>query len=108
LENDVQNTAGFTGRHHVRIELFKHSRMFGHRIGQRHTGLDVGSRLKNDFLKMLVVLLLAQDLETLHERKSRVQHYRELPCKQREVLALDLLAANLWQADLPAFLACAG
>src|ERR1043166_8977865 len=79
--------------------------MTRHRGRERRTFFDVLSHLEQGLLKVLVVLLLGQDLETLDQRQTGVDHHGKLARKDRQVFRLDLFAAaNLRNADLAALL----
>ena len=80
--------------------------MLLHRVGQRRAAFDVGARLQNDGREVLVLFLRAEDLEALHERQAGVDHHRELPREDREVLGRRRLGAYLLRAA--AALTCAG
>src|SRR5688572_11756907 len=67
--------------------------MSGHRRRERRTFFDVLAHLQQNLLKVFVVLLLGQDLETLNERETGVDHHRKLPREHRQVLRLYFLAA---------------
>src|SRR5688572_23720804 len=70
---------------------------------QCRTFLDVLAHLGQHLLKVLVLLLLRQNVETLHERQTRVDHDGELTGEDREVFRLHfLLAGQFRNADLAA------
>ena len=60
--------------------------MLLHRIGQRRAAFDVAARLQNDARRSSCPLPGAENLEALHERQAGVDHHRELPREDREVL----------------------
>jgi hypothetical protein len=68
--------------------------MTRHRSGERRAFLYVLPNLKQNLLEVLVVLLLGQDFETLHERESGVYHDGELAREDGEFLGLDLATAS--------------
>ena len=91
LQNRVENTARFARRDHVREQRVERPRVLLHRVRERCAGLDVGPRRQDRLGEVLVFLLRAENLETLHERKPGVDHDGELPREYREVLRVDLL-----------------
>ncbi len=103
LEDGVENTTGLARGDHVDVEIVEGCRVFAHRLGERGPALHILSHLEDDFLKDLVVLLLTEDVEALHQRQAGVDHHRELAGKDREVFRLDA-TAELRQGDLLAFL----
>ncbi len=90
LQNDVENTAGFTRLDHVGGEVIEDHRELPHGIGQRRAafygGADAGQRL----LEGWVFLVGRQDFQTLHQRQAGIDHDRELAKENRDVLDLDL------------------
>ena len=66
--------------------------MLLHRVGERYSALDVRARRQNRLGEILVFFLIAENLEALHQRQARVDHDRELPHEDGEVLRIDLLA----------------
>ena len=114
LENGVENAARLAGGDHVGKERVEGLRMLLHRVGQRRAAFDVGPGLQDHRREILVVFLVAEDVETLHERQAGVDHHRELPREHREVLGrrgfglgflrgrggLGLRGANLGDEDL--------
>ena len=89
LEDDVQNTASLTGGDHVDEQIIEGRRLPLHRLGQGHARLDVGSHAVDDLGELLVLLLIREDLEALHERQASVEHDGELPGEDRDVLDRD-------------------
>src|SRR5207302_3792543 len=85
LENRVENTAGFTGRHHVGVQIVPDSGI------QLHRGSQVISLF--DFLlnavyrggKLFVLLGIGDNLQTLHQRNAGVDHDGELAGEHRDV-----------------------
>src|SRR5688572_13608812 len=74
-----------------------------HRGRQCRTFLDVLADLAQHLLKIFVLLLLRQNVETLNERQTRVNHHGELPRKDREISRLHALPAGQFgNADLAA------
>src|ERR1700752_233121 len=68
--------------------------MSRHRGCERRTFLDVLADLQQDSLKIFVVLLLRQKLETLDQGQAGINHYRKLARKDRQVFRLNLLAST--------------
>ena len=70
---------------------------------QRRTFLNILPHLPQHVLEERVLLLLGQDIDTLHERQTGVDHDRELSRKDGKLLGLDpLAAAELGDRDLAA------
>ena len=103
LENGVENTAGLAGGDHVDVEVVEGLRVFAHRLGEGRAAFNVLAHLKDDLLEGRVVLLLPENVETLDERKTGIDHHRKLAGEDRDVLRLDA-AAELGQRDLFALL----
>src|SRR5437660_160485 len=79
--------------------------MPGHRCRQSRTLFDVLSDLHQNLLKVLIVLLLRENLEALNQRQTSIDHYRELPREDRKILGLDLFSAtDLRDPDLASLL----
>ena len=66
-----------------------------HRVGQRRAAFDVGARLQDDLREVLVLFLVAENVETLHERQAGVDHHRELAREDRQVLRRHALGLEL-------------
>src|ERR1700688_369434 len=94
LQNYVQNTARFTCLNHVSGEIIEDIRVLAHGIGQSgaafHRGADSGQRL----LKCRIFLVGRQNLQTLHQRQSGINHHRELAEKNGDVFHLDFAGAE--------------
>jgi hypothetical protein len=60
--------------------------MLFHCIGERGAAFDIGAHLQNGRAEVLVLFLRAENLETLHERQTGVDHDGELTGENREVL----------------------
>ena len=99
LENGVENTARLAGSDHVDVEIVERLRVLAHRLGERRPALDVLPNLEDDLLEGLVLLLLTQDVQALHEGQTGIDHHRELPGEDRDVLGFHT-AAEFGQGDL--------
>ncbi len=95
LEDGVEDAARLTGRDHVGVERVEDLRVPLHRIGERRAALDVGPRLEDDLREVLVLLLVAEDVEALHQRQAGVDHDGELPREDGQVLRVDAAALRL-------------
>src|SRR5687767_1476370 len=79
--------------------------MARHRGSESRAFFNVLSDLQKDLLKILVVLLLREDLQTLDQRQTGVDHHRKLAREHRQVFRLYFLAStDLRNADLAALL----
>ena len=92
LENRVEDAARLAGGDHVGVERVERLRVALHAVGERRAALDVLAHLEDDRGKVLVRLLLAEDLEALHERQPGVDHDGELPGEDRQILGRHALA----------------
>ena len=81
--------------------------MLLHGVGERGAALDVLTHGEEHFLEVRVVLLASQDLETLDQRQTGVDHDGELTREDRDVLAADA-SAELGEGNLLPFLLDAG
>ena len=100
LENGVEDAARLAGRDHVRVERVEGLRVLLHRVGERRARFDVFAGLEDDPRESLVRLLLAEDVQTLHQRQAGVDHDRELAREDRQVLGRDLDPALLRRLGL--------
>ena len=69
--------------------------MLAERVGHRVARLDVEHHRARHVLERLVLALLGEDVERLHQRQTRVDHRRELPGEDDDVAHLDAAAARL-------------
>ncbi len=86
LQNRVEDATRFARGNHVRVERVERLRVLLHRVGQPRARLDVGADPEDVVGERLVRLLLAEDLETLHERQAGVDHDGELAGEDRQIL----------------------
>jgi hypothetical protein len=91
-QDRVQDTAGLTGGDHVHVERREHLLVLAHRVGQGLAGLDVVEHLLDDLAQRLVLALLREDVEALHERQAGVDHGRELAREDDDVARRDAAA----------------
>ncbi len=84
-ENGVENTAGFAGCDHVHIEVGESVFVLAQRISQGVATLDIVHHLLGDFGERLVLRLLGENVEGLHERQPGVDHRGELPREDHDV-----------------------
>ena len=89
LEDRVEDAARLAGGDHVRVERVEGLRVLLHRVGERGAGFDVLAHLQDHRREALVRLLLAEDVEALHQRQPGVDHDRELAGEDRQVLRRD-------------------
>ena len=75
MQDQIENTARLTRFDHVGVKLIEDTRVPAHRHRESRAFLNVLAHLQKDLLEILVVLLLGQDLETLHERQTRIDHH---------------------------------
>ena len=94
LQDDVQNTAGFAGFNHVGGQVVEDLGIELHGVGQSgaafHRGAHAGQRL----LEGRVLLVGGQNFQTLHQGKAGVDHDRELPKEDGNVLGLDFFPSQ--------------
>src|SRR6266436_6703360 len=104
LEDDVENTAGLAGLNHVGSQVVEDDRKLAHGIGQRGATFNGGPDTEQRFLKAGILLVGAENLQTLHQRQAGVNHDGELPEEHRNFLDLDLAAAKSGQGEFLALL----
>src|SRR5207248_3305795 len=89
LKNGVENTARLARFHHVHVQGVEDFRRAAHGGGKRCASFNLGARAGQDFLKDLILLLARKNLETLHQRKTGVNHDRELAREDGQLLGID-------------------
>src|SRR5205085_12360453 len=90
LQNDVENTAGFAGFDLVCSQSVECLWILPHGIRQGGSAFYGGAYAGKRLLESGVLLVGCENLKTLHQGKSSVNHYRELAEEDRNVLGLDL------------------
>ena len=105
LQNDVENTAGFSSLDHVGSEVVEDVGILAHSIGQRRAPFHRGANPGQRFLKRLVLLVGRKDFQALHQRQTGIDHDRELAEENRDVLGLNLARSKRGQSELFAFFA---
>src|SRR5260370_21038065 len=88
LRSDIKNPAVSPRLHHVYVQSVESLGRGAHRGGKRCAAFDLGTCPGKNFLKELIFLLARQDLETLNERQTGVDHDRQLPSEKRKLLGL--------------------
>src|SRR5258708_9335651 len=83
LQNGVQNTAGLARLDHVDVQGGKYLWRASHSRRGPRAAFDLATRVDQDFLEKLVLLLASENLETLHEWKTSVDHDGALAGAQR-------------------------
>src|SRR5439155_16231573 len=73
LQDGVENTPRLAGRNHVAEEIVEDLRVLAEGVRQGAARFDVLPYLEQDLLERAVLLLGAQDLQALHQRKPRVE-----------------------------------
>ncbi len=94
LQDDVENTAGFTGFDHVGGQIIEDLGVLAHGVGQGGATFDRGAHARQRLLERWVLLVGGQNLQTLHQRQAGVDHDRELAEEDGNVLDLDLAGAE--------------
>ena len=56
-----------------------------HRVSKTGSPFDVSTGLQDDPAEVLVLFLIAENLQTLHQWQTRIDHHRELPREDRQV-----------------------
>ena len=100
-QDRVENTTGLARGDHVHVQIVERLGMLAQRIGDRVPRLDVEDHGPRHFLQRLVLALLGEDVERLHQRQARVDHRRELAREDHDVPHLDLAAAGLLALSTP-------
>jgi len=93
-QDRVENSARLAGGDHVDVQLAERRRMLPERVGDGVSRFDIEHDLLGDVTQVGVLALLGQDTHGLYERKTRVDHRRELAREDHDVA----------HPDLPAFL----
>src|SRR6202043_699941 len=88
LQNDVQNTARFSGFHHVHVQTVKHFWRAAHGGRKGCAAFHHRSRVDQHFLEKLVFLLAAQNFQALHQRETSVDHHRKLAGEDRQFFGI--------------------
>ena len=90
LQDDVENTASLARLDHVGSEVIENRWILAHGIGQGGSALHRGTHAVQRFLERGVLLVGRKNFQTLHQRQSGIDHDRELPEEDGDVLGLDL------------------
>ena len=88
-ENRVENTTRFAGGHHVHVEIAERLGVLPQRVGEGVTAFDVVDNLARDIGQDLVLGLLLQNVEGLHQWEAGIDHRGELPREDDDVACLD-------------------
>jgi hypothetical protein len=87
VQDGVEDAAGLAGRHHVHVEIGEHLRV--PRIASASVWPAwMSFRTAVMIAELLVLRLLGQDREALHQRQARVDHGRELPGEDHDLAGL--------------------
>src|SRR5579871_6155267 len=105
LQDDVENTAGFTGLDHVGREVIENVGVLTHGVGQSRTAFYRGTNARKRLLEGLVFLVGSENLETLHQRQAGIDHDRELPEENGDVLDRNLAGTERRQREFLALFA---
>ncbi len=105
MQNDVENTAGFTSLDHIGREIVKDNGILAHGVGQRGAAFHRGPHPSQNLLERLIFLVRGQDFQTLHQRQPGIDHDRELAKEDRNVLGLNLARAERGHGKFFAFFA---
>src|SRR5258708_22420777 len=84
--------AGLARLDHVDVQGVKYVWRASHGGGERRAAFDLATRVDQDFLEKLVLLLASENLETLHEWKTSVDHDGELAGEDCQFLGLHTTA----------------
>ena len=88
LENGVENTARFAGFDHVVVESVEDLVVLLHGGGKRGAAFDRGAHATENLLEGFVLLLVGENLQALHQRKTGVNHHRELAGEDGQFLGV--------------------
>src|SRR5439155_16752412 len=90
--------------YHVRVEGIEDLGELLESGGQGSSFFNVLSYLAKHVFKEYVFLLLSEDVDTLHERQTSIDHHRELTCKDGQFTRSYFLpTADLRDRDVAAF-----
>ena len=89
VQDRVEDAADLAGRDEVDVELVEDLRMLPERVGERRALLDAVLHAEQDLLERLVLALVREDVEALHERQAGVDHRRELAREDLQILRPD-------------------
>ena len=93
LQDVVKNTARFACCDHIRVEPIKDFRLLFHRGSQCAASFDIGLHATDGLRKKLVWLLCPQNVQALHQRQPRINHYRELFGEYSQFFRIDALSS---------------
>ncbi len=85
LEDRVQDAAHLAGGDEVHEEVVEDLRVLAEPLGEGAALLDVDLDLLEDRVEALVLTLGREDVETLHEGQTGVDHRRELPREDHQL-----------------------
>src|SRR4029077_15820337 len=86
--NRIENTADLTGLDEARVEVVEDLRVLLARVGERVARLDVVLELVDHLAEDRRLALRAEDLQALEDRKTCVDHRRELAREHHDLVAL--------------------
>src|SRR5260370_23227118 len=84
----IKSPAGLTGLNHVDVQGVEDFWRAANRRREGRAAADRTARSGQDLLKDLVLLLARQNLKTLYQRQTGIDHDRELSREDRELLGL--------------------
>src|SRR5688572_4940712 len=88
----------------MRVKRVENLRMFFERSGKSRAFFDVLADLTQNVFEKYVGLLFSQNVQTLHERKSGVNHYGKLARKDGQFFRFNLFVATEFRnADFASF-----
>src|SRR5581483_9756861 len=86
IENRVEDAADLARLNEVAIELVEDLRVLAERVAEGRTAFDAALDVAKDAAEELVVGLVGEDVEALHDRETGVDHRREEARERDEVL----------------------
>ena len=90
MQNDVENTAGFTGLDHIGGEIVEDHGILAHGIRQGRAPFHRGADAVQSLLERGIFLVGGQDFQALNQGQPSVDHDRELAEENGDILGLDL------------------
>ncbi len=105
LQDQIENTAGFTSIDHVHGQIIEHFGILLHCRGQSRATFYGGSNARQCLLERRILLVRCQNFQALYQRQTGIDHHRKLAEEDRDILHRNLGRSQCRKRELlPLFL----